>query len=220
MIIRSRLGCGLFFAAVVVLWPGTGFAGNFKVAQAGGAPVVDTGSNDQTAKAQKHAPVSEKQPTAAEAAATDALYQHLQDDQIKVRKDTLGSRLVWTDTVIVEIADRMPPEPLRHFLELLDSDGGTLADWVHNTFETHLQEWQPAKRVAHPKKAGTDEITNMSGTVHCYVNPIYLDYILARYPNASVLMKSQTDPVIFTEHGQICAILAPWTKLPDGTPLS
>ncbi len=221
----SHFCCCLLVVGAIVLCPGgLGFAeeainsAGFKIAQAS-APVVDTGKTEPNGKPEQPGRGSRKQPTAEELQATEALYQHLQEDQLKVRKDTLGSRLVWTDTVIVEITDSLPPEPLGKFLELLHSDEGTLSNWVHSTFETQLQAWHPAKRSLHPDKPGTDEITDDAGKTRCFVNPLYLSYILARHPQASVLIKTAADPVLFTEGGRICAILAPWTKLPDGTSL-
>ena len=71
----------------------------------------------------------------------------------------------------------------------------------------------------HPSKAGTDEIVADSGGVHCYVNPVYTGYVLTRYPNANILIKGPTDQILFMVSGQLRAVVSPWTKLPDGTPL-
>jgi hypothetical protein len=90
---------------------------------------------------------------------------------------------------------------------------------VHDTFETQTKNWHPAKKNPHPGKEGTDEIVSDAGGNHCFVNPIYLSYVLARYPTASILIKGPTDPALFTVNGQVRAVLSPWTKLPDGTPL-
>ena len=153
-------------------------------------------------------------PTAAE-----ALYDHLQKYHIEVAKDQAGSRLVWTDRVLIEVADSPPPEPLATLLSAAPTNNGQFAAWVHDTFETQTKQWQPAKRNVHPSKQGTDEIVADAGGGHCYVNPLYLKYVLARYPKANILIKGPTDPALFTVNGQVRAILSPWTKLPDGTPL-
>lgn len=167
-------------------------------------------------------PIAQKSPPAlsAEREATEQLYEHLQKYQLKVRKDAVGSRLVWTDKIMIEVADSPPPDALGAFLKEIPSDEGVLGNWVRDTFEKQLQTWRPAKRKLPASHTGTDEIVNDADGTHCFVNPIYLAYVLARYPNAAVLMKTPSDAVIFTVNGRICAILVPWTMLPDGTPLS
>lgn len=175
-----------------------------------------------SARSSNASPTPQRSPPvlSAEAKATEQLYEHLQKYQLKIRKDTPGSRLVWTDKVIIEVADSPPPDPLGAFLKEVPSDEGVLGNWVRDTFEKQLQTWRPAKRKLPASHTGTDEIVNDADGTHCFVDPIYLTYVLARYPNAAVLMKSPSDAVIFTVNGRICAILVPWTTLPDGTPLS
>ena len=153
-------------------------------------------------------------PTAAE-----ALYDYLQKYHIEVAKDSAGSRFVWTDRALIEIADGPPPEPLGTLLSAAPGNDGQFAAWVHDTYETQIKEWHPAKKNPHPPKAGTDEIVGDAGGAHCFVNPVYISYVLDRYPEASVFIKGPTDPVLFTVNGQIRAVVAPWTQLPDGTPL-
>jgi hypothetical protein len=153
-------------------------------------------------------------PTAAE-----ELYAYLQKYHIEVAKDQEGSRLVWTDRVLIEIADAPPHEPLATLLASAPPNNGQFAKWVHDTFETQTKAWHPAKKNPRPDKAGTDEIVADSGGTRCYVNPVYIAYVLTRYPKAKILIKGPTDPALFTVNGQVRAIVSPWTKLPDGTPL-
>jgi hypothetical protein len=153
-------------------------------------------------------------PTAAE-----ALYDYLQKYHIEVAKDQEGSKLVWTDRILIEIADGPPPEPLASLLATAPTNNGQFAKWVHDTFETQIKAWHPGKANPHPSKQGTDEIVADSGGSRCYVNPVYITYVLTRYPNASILIKGPTDPALFTVNGQLRAVVSPWTKLPDGTPL-
>ena len=158
-------------------------------------------------------------PMSEEAKATDALFEHLQKQQLKVIKDTIGSSVLWTDRSILEIADSPPPDPLGTFLNQIPAVDGSLAKWFGDTFEKQLTTWHPARRNPHPSKARTDEIDSNTDGTHCFVNPLYLTYILARYPKAAILMRKSTDPVIFTVDGKIHAVLVPWTSLPDGTSL-
>ena len=153
-------------------------------------------------------------PTAAE-----ALYDYLQKYHIEVAKDQADSRLVWTDRIFIEVADAPPPEPLATLLSTAPPNTGEFAKWVLDTFQTQAKGWRPAKKNPHPSKAGTDEIVADSGGGHCYVNPVYIAYVLTRYPNANILIKGPTDPALFMVNGQLRAVVSPWTKLPDGTPL-
>ncbi|MEY2440077.1 MAG: hypothetical protein QOI34_1462 [Verrucomicrobiota bacterium] len=148
-----------------------------------------------------------------------ALCEFLQNNRAQLAKDQTGSRLIWTDTILVEVADSPPPEPLAALLQEASSNDGKLVAWVNDSFEKQLKTWHPAKKNPHPTRQGTDEIVTEKNGSHCFVNPIYLSYILARYPKANIQMKTPTDPVLFTISGKVCAVLAPWTKLPDGTPL-
>ena len=153
-------------------------------------------------------------PTAAE-----ALYDYLQAYHIEVAKDQDGSRYVWTDRALIELADGPPPEPLSGLLASAPWNGGQLAKWVHDNYESQIKSWHAGKINPHPKKQGTDEILSVAGSGHCYINPVYVAYVLSRYPNAGVLIKGPTDPALFTVNGQLRAVVSPWTKLPDGTPL-
>jgi hypothetical protein len=153
-------------------------------------------------------------PTAAE-----ALYDYLQKYHIEVAKFQAGSRVLWTDRVLIEIPDRPVPEPLASLLAAAPGNTSQFSTWVHETFETQTQLWHPAKLNPRPSKQGTDEIVADTGNVRCFVNPVYVAYLLNRYPKASILMKEATDPVMFTVNGQLRAVLSRWTQLPDGTPL-
>jgi hypothetical protein len=161
------------------------------------------------------------QPTAdPQTMAAEALYDYLQKYHIEVAKDQAGSRTVWTDRVLIEIADGPPPEPLSTLLSTAPTNDGQFAAWVHDTFETQTKAWHAGKKNPHPAKEGTDEIVSDTAEGgHCFVNPVYLSYVLARYPNANILIKGPTDPALFTVKGQLRAVLSPWTQLPDGTPL-
>ena len=149
----------------------------------------------------------------------EALYDYLQRYHIEVARDQEGSRLVWTDRAFIEIADSPVPEPLAGLLSTAPTNNGQFAKWVHDTFETQTKAWHPGKMNPHPGKAGTDEIVADSGGSRCYVNPVYIAYVRARYPKASILIKGPTDPALFTVDGKLRAVVSPWTKLPDGTPL-
>jgi hypothetical protein len=153
-------------------------------------------------------------PTAAE-----ALYDYIQQYHIEVAKDQVGPRYVWTDRVFIEIGDGPPPEPLASLLSPAPGNRGEFVLWVQNTFQAQMKTWHPAKKNPHPLKQGTDEIVSDTGDAHCFVNPVYTSYVLARYPKANVLIKGPSDPVLFTVDGQLRAVVSPWTKLPDGTPL-
>jgi hypothetical protein len=143
----------------------------------------------------------------------------LQKYHIEVAKDQAGSRMVWTDRAFIEIADAPLPEPLAALLSAAPTNNGELAKWVHDNYETQTKIWHPAKKNPHPSKQGTDEIVADTGGVHCFVNPVYMSYVLTRYPDASILIKGPTDPALFTVNGQVRAVVSPWTTLPDGTPL-
>lgn len=171
---------------------------------------IEKAPNQQSSPTVTPAPT----PTAAE-----ALYDHFQKYHIEVAKDQEGSRLVWTDRVFIEIADAPPPEPLATFLSTVPNNNGQFAKWVHDTFETQTKAWHPGKKNPHPTKQGTDEIVADAGGSRCYVNPVYIGYVFARYPNANILIKGPTDPALFMVNGQLRAVVSPWTKLPDGTPL-
>ena len=162
-------------------------------------------------------------PQPAKPAATpspaEALYDYLQQHRIEVAKDQAGTRLVWTDRIMIEITDAPPPEPLATLLSAAPANNGQFAKWVHDTFEVQTNTWRSGKRNLHPSKAGTDELVGDAGTDHCFINPVYLAYVLSRYPNANILIKGPTEPALFTVNGQLRAVVSPWTKLPDGTPL-
>jgi len=167
-----------------------------------------------------HAPATTEKPTPTPTpTAAEALYDYLQKYQIKVAKDRVGSRLIWTDRALIEIADHPPPEPLASLLATAPPNDGRFASWVHDSFETQLGSWHAGKRNPHPKKPGTDELISVRGEGHCFINPVYFAYVLSRYPDAGILIKGPKDPVLFTVNGQLRAVISPWTQLPDGTPL-
>ena len=190
----------------------------FCLAQAGFAQGVQIEKADHqqspAAAAAPQKPKASPPPTPAE-----ALYEYLQKYHIEVAKDQSPSHLVWTDRVMIEITDGLPPEPLAGLLSTAPTNNGQFAKFVHDTFETQTKSWRAGKRNPKPAKAGTDELIGDNGTDHCYINPVYLSYVLARYPKANILIKGPTDPALFTVNGQLRAVISPWTQLPDGTPL-
>ena len=152
-------------------------------------------------------------PTAAE-----ALYDWIQKYHLEVAKFHVGTRYVWTDRVLIEITDRPPPAPLAPLLAAAPNNTSQFSTWVYETFEKQVKTWKPAKKSPNPSKPGTDELVADSGG-RCFINPVYLSYVFARYPNANILIKGPTDPALFTVNGQLKVVVSPWTQLPDGTPL-
>ena len=169
---------------------------------------------------QAHPSASPQQPAPPPApTAAEALFAYLQKYNIEVAKYQLGTRYIWTDRVLIEISEGPPPEPLASLLAAGPNNTSQFQTWVHETFETQVKNWRPGKRNPNPGKPGTDELIGSTAGDHCFVNPVYLAYVMARYPNASILIKGPTDPALFTVNGQLRVILSPWTQLPDGTPL-
>jgi hypothetical protein len=175
---------------------------------------IEKATGEQSSPAATEKPTPPPPPTPAE-----ALYDYLQKYHIEVAKDEAGSHLVWTDRAFIEIADTPLPEPLASLLSPAPTNNGQLATWVRDNYETQIKTWHSAKKNPHPNKPGTDEIIADAGGGHCFVNPVYVSYVLARYPNASILIKGPTDVALFTVNGQLRAVVSPWTALPDGTPL-
>jgi hypothetical protein len=167
-------------------------------------------------------PVASTTPSATPAitlTASEVLYDYVQRHQLEVAKYQVGNRYIWTDRVLIEITDAPPPEPLASLLAAGPNNTSQFSMWVHDNFETQTKAWHPAKRNPSPSKQGTEEIIGDSGNGRCYMNPVYMNYVMARYPKANILIKGPTDPVLFTVNGQVRAIVSPWTQLPDGTPL-
>jgi hypothetical protein len=196
---------------LIVMSTGVAFGQGVQIEKA-----PESGQSPQTqgpaASAQPATPIPT--PNAAE-----ALYDYLQKYHIEVAKDQVGPRFVWTDRIFIEVGDGPPPEPLASLLAGAPGNRGEFAIWVHDTFQAQIKAWQPASRNPHPPKQGTDEILSNAGAIHCFVNPVYIAYVLSRYPKAAILIKGPTDPALFTVNGELRAVVSPWTKLPDGTPL-
>lgn len=189
----------------------------------GGAPNVEIekepdSQNKSPSQPPSPSPKTSATPTPEQKTAKD-LYNYLQKNFLRVAKDESGARLIWTDTIMLEVENSLPPEPLATVIKDAPSNNETLATWIRNTFEKQITAWHPGTKSPHPKYEGTDEIVNEADGTHCYLNPVYFSYLEARYPEAKILIRSSRDPVLFTVNGQICAVLGPWTTLPDGTPL-
>jgi len=198
----------LIIAAITIASPVLILGQGVEIAKAPGAEQHNA-TNSATGQ-----PTATPTPTAAE-----ALYDYLQKYNLQVAKDRSGSRLIWTDHVMIELTDSPLPEPLASLLAAAPPNDGRFATWVHDTFETQMGTWHAGKINPHPKKSGTDELISVRGEGRCFVNPVYLAYVLSRYPQAGILIKGPTDPALFTVNGQLRAVVSPWTKLPDGTPL-
>jgi hypothetical protein len=182
-----------------------------------GVQIAKPGEQAPPSAAPAASPPQPKAPSAPTAA--EALYDYLQQHHLEVAKYQAGTRYLWTDRVFIEISDSPPPEPLASLMAVAPGNSSQFSTWVHDNFESQTKAWQPGKRNPHPDKAGTEEFKAESGGGHCFVNPIYVSYVLARYPNANILVKGPKDPALFTVKGQVRAVVSPWTQLPDGTPL-
>lgn len=173
----------------------------------------------QGVQIEKATPAEEKPTPPPVQTASEALYDYLQRYHLEVAKFHAGSRYIWTDRMLIEITDGPPPEPLRSLLAAGPNNTSQFSTWVNETFEKQVKTWKPAKKNPNPSKQGTEELVADAGGNRCFINPVYLSYVLARYPKANILIKGPTDPALFTVNGQLKAIVSPWTHLPDGTPL-
>ena len=172
----------------------------------------------QGVQIEKATPAEQKPTPPPVTVAAEAIYDFIQAHHIEVAKYQAGTRYIWTDRLLIEIAEGPPPGTLGALLAAGPNNTSQFSTWVHDTFETQVKAWKPAKRNPNPRE-GTDELVAEAGGNHCFVNPIYLNYVLARYPKANILIKGPTEPALFTVNGQVKAVLSTWTQLPDGTPL-
>jgi hypothetical protein len=168
-----------------------------------------------TAKPSASAPPAKPRSTPTPA---EALFDYLQKYQLEVARFQAGTRYIWTDRMFIEITDGPPPDPLASLLAAGPNNTSQFSTWVYETFESKVKSWHPGKRNPHPAKEGTEEFVADGEAPH-FFNPVYVSYVLSRYPTASILLKGPLDPALFTVNGQVRAVVSPWTKLPDGTPL-
>ena len=178
-----------------------------------------SGAFAQGVQIEKATPGEQKPTPPPVQTAAEALYDYLQKYHLEVAKFHAGTRFIWTDRMLIEIADGPPPEPLRSLLAAGPNNTSQFSTWVNETFEKQVKAWKPAKKNPNPAKQGTDELVADAGGTRCFINPVYVSYVLARYPKADILIKGPNDPALFTVNGQVKAVVSPLTQLPDGTPL-
>lgn len=213
--LRSQLVKRTSFAPTLVA--GAVFLAGSSWAAGQGVQIEKAPPADQTAASPA---ASAKAPTrSATTTPAEALFDYLQKYHLEVAKYQAGTRYIWTDRILIEITDSAPPEPLQSLLAAAPNNTSQFSTWVYENFESQTKNWHPGKRNPHPEKQGTEEFVADAGGTRCFFNPVYVSYVLARYPKANILLKGPADPALFTVNGQLRAVVSPWTKLPDGTPL-
>jgi hypothetical protein len=156
----------------------------------------------------------EKREITTQIAAAELLRGHIATQQRKVITDTNSTRILWSDGVILEVADRLP-------LTINSILNGTpyhtdLQRFLNGTQQQLHAEYHPARMREKSSREGYIEFESASATpkIQSFVNPVYVAYVQARYPASAVLLKGKYDPVVFTVDGQIRALILPF-KLPN-----
>ena len=145
-------------------------------------------------------------------AAAELLRTHIVSKQRMVITDTNGAEIVWSDGVIVEITGSLPAP-----IQSLASRTQYHTD-IRSTIkrvEADLQtEYRPGRQREKSSREGYVEFEGDKPEIHALLNPVYVAYVEARYPECSTLLKGKYDPVVFTVKGEIRALIMPF-KLPN-----
>ena len=149
-----------------------------------------------------------KREANAALAAAEVLRKHIVLEQRMVITDTNSGQIVWSDGVILEITDSLPP-PIK---SLIDSTSyhTDIQTTVRKVEEGLRTEYQPGRVREKSSRDGYIEFETDTPEVHALVNPVYVSYVQARYPECSILVRSKYDPVVFAAKGQIRALIMPF----------
>jgi hypothetical protein len=154
----------------------------------------------------------DKRETTTPIAAAELLRGHIVSHQRKFITDTNSARILWSDGVILEIADRLP---LTIHSLLIDTPYHTdLRTLLGEVQEQLHAEYHPARMREKSSREGYVEFETATPKIQALVNPVYVAYVQARYPGATVLLRGNYDPVAFAIDGQIRALILPF-KLPN-----
>ncbi len=140
-------------------------------------------------------------------APAELLRAHLVSEKRVIITDTNGSQIVWSDGVIVEITDSLPA-PLRTLVNATPNHTDIRSTVQRVEAELHT-DYHPSHLREKSSHEGYVEFEADHPQIRALLNPVYVAYVQARYPEASAVMKSRYDPVVFTVKGQIKALIMP-----------
>ena len=121
--------------------------------------------------------------------------------------DTNSVQIVWSDGVILEIADTLPL-PIRSLVDHTPYHTDILS--TVRKVEAGLQtEYRPSRMREKSSHRGYVEFEPEASKDPVVVDPVYVSYVHARYPDCSTLVKGKYDPVAFAVKGQIKALIMP-----------
>jgi hypothetical protein len=160
----------------------------------------------------KHKPPPvEEQPLGSEIANL-RVHDHILSEHRPVHIEHLGAETVWSDSAIIERAEKFPA-PIQQLIDAPPVGAPLAKDAMVQFLQDHERrkaEWQ----VGTTKRAGTADLdcsvaSVASDTTGAKINCIYLNYLEARYPNATLLVKGVHDPVLFFVGAQLRAAIMP-----------
>ena len=110
---------------------------------------------------------------------------------------------LWTNKHFFEIALDIP-EPLKELFPLKANP--LTGDYIRNLQNKISSEYAIARVVSPPTKEGYIELTSKRSQTNVLLNPIYYEYLTARYPDAHVMVGATYDTVcLFVEKGHVIA---------------
>lgn len=141
----------------------------------------------------------------------DALAQrmvkHALTERGKVILDSDEPRKIWSDGAFLEIGESFPgpiEEMLRTPSNLYD-----ISPFILDLQSRNDTEWQDAHFKGSLNSAGLVTVESALSTTTSQIEPLYRDYILARYPNSKLRVKDAVSPILVTMDGVIQASVMP-----------
>ena len=161
------------------------------------------------AQAQKNRGLSSLVTQTAPGNSPDAashLYQYIVQSRRNFIVDTNQAEIAWSDGVILEIGTSFPDglqdlishpthyQNIRSFLTELD---------IKST------QWQEASVTPSPLGDNYAAIRTTDGKIRVSAQSIYVEYLNQQYPAATILVRGESEPIVYVEDGEIRASLMP-----------
>jgi hypothetical protein len=122
----------------------------------------------------------------------------------------VGSDVLWSDGAMFEIGGRFPPRLQR--MISAPTRRHDARPYLAALQASLNAEWSPAAVDAQTRSDGQArgvDVRSSRGATRVRIDPIYLDYLLYRFPAAGLFVRGDRDPVLFVAEGRIKAAVMP-----------
>ena len=133
---------------------------------------------------------------------------HAKSERKTVILDTdTPPRRIWSDGAFMELGETFP-QSIEEMLKA-PTRKASISRVFTDLEARNEKEWQDARFSSGVDGSGLASVNAVSSEASAQIDPLYRDYILARYPKTKLRIKDAISPILVVADDRICAAVMP-----------